>query len=122
MADIGFVRAQLGGIQDATTKRVLTTIFEHVLGNIRFGEPKHQKRAENMQAYYYSSTTASDTNEFSIVHGLGTTPSLAIPILDVRQVGAVLPSLTVSRAADASRVYLKASAGSTNVTFKLLIE
>lgn len=122
MADIGYVRTQLAGIADATTKRILTSVFEHVLGNLRHGEPEHQTRAENFQAYFQASTTASDTAEFSIAHGLATTPSLAIPILDVRQVGAKLPQLEVSRAADSRRIYLKASAGSTNAAFILLIE
>lgn len=122
MADIGYIRTQLNGIPDATTKRILTSVFEHVLGNLRHGEPENQTRSENFQAYFQASTTASDTSEFSIVHGLNMVPSLAIPVLDVRQVGAKLPQLEVSRAADNRRIYLKAAAGSTNAAFKLLIE
>ena len=122
MADIGFVRSLLAGIADATTKRILTSVHEHVLGNLRFGDPEHQARAENFQAYFYTSTTASDTGEFSVAHGLNVTPNLLIPILDVKQVGASWPTLTISRAADARRVYFKAAAGSTNVPFKFLLE
>ena len=122
MADIGFVNGMLNGIPDATTKRILKTVFEHVLGNLRFGEPEHQVRATNFQAYFEASTTASDTSEFSIAHGLNAVPSLAIPVLDVQQVGAKFPQLEVSRAADNRRIYLKASAGSTGAAFTLLIE
>ena len=122
MADIGFVRSLLAGIADATTKRILTSVSEHVLGNLRFGDPEHQSRAENFQAYFYTSTTASDTGEFSVAHGLNVTPNLLIPILDVKQVGATWPLLTISRAADTRRVYFKAAAGSTNVPFKFLLE
>lgn len=123
MADPGFVRSQLTGIPDAATRRILTTVFEHVLGNLRFGEPEHQARAENFQAYYYTSTTASDTATVtSVQHGLNTTPSLLIPLLDARQVGAKLPQIEIARAADTQRVYFKAAAGSTNAAFKFLLE
>jgi hypothetical protein len=123
LADIGYVRSQVNAIQDAATRRILTNVFEHILGNIRFGEPQHMRRAENLQAYFYASTTASDTATIiSIAHGLGVTPNLAIPIIDVRQVGAKLPALEVARAADNQRVYFKAEAGSTSAAFKLLIE
>ena len=122
MADIGYVRASLGGIADATTKRVLTNIFEHILGNIRFGEPEHQTRAENFQAYYLTSTTAASTGEFSIAHGLNATPKVAVQVIDLQTVGSKFPQLEVSRAADSQRIYLKATAGSTSMPFTLLVE
>lgn len=120
MADIGFVRSQLGGIRDAATRRVLTTIFEHVLGNIRIGAPEHQTRAENLQAYWENSTTASDTGEFSFAHGLPTTPHYAIPVLELDKPGAKLVNLEVSRAADSRRIYLKSQ--STSAPILLLVE
>jgi hypothetical protein len=122
VADIGYVRAQLKGISDVATQRVLTTVFEHILGNLRLGEPDHQTRAENFQAYFLSSTTASDTGEFSIAHGLNATPKLALQVIDLQAVGAKAPQLEVSRVADARRIYLKAAAGSTNAAFTLLVE
>lgn len=122
MADIGFVKGQLNGITDAATKRVLGSIFEHILGNLRFGEPDHQTRAENFQSYFLQSTTASDTSEFSIAHGLNTAPKLALPVIDLQAPGAKLPALEVSRAADSKRIYLKAAAGSTGAPFVLLVE
>lgn len=122
MADIGAVKALINGVPEATTKRILNQVFEYVLGNIRFGEPEHQARAENMQAYFLNSTTASDTSEFSIPHGLPAAPKLAIPVIDLQTVGAKFPQLEVSRAADTKRVYLKATAGSTSMPFTILIE
>ena len=122
MADIGFVRSQLGGISDATTKRILISVFEHLLANIRLGVPEHQVRAENLQAYFQMSTTASDTSEFSIVHGMLTTPHYAIPLLELDKPGSKAGGLTVSRAADSRRIYLKADAGSTNAPITLLVE
>lgn len=122
MADVGYVRSQLGGIQDATTKRILTNIFEHVLGNIRIGVPEHQTRAENLQAYFEESTTPASTGEFTFAHGLAAAPKLAIPVLDLNQPGAQLVPLEVTRSADSKRLYLKTSAGSTSARFMLLIE
>lgn len=122
MADIGYVRGLLGGIQDAKTKRILVDVFEHVLGNLRFGPPEQQVRAENFQSYFQKSTTATSTSEFSFRHGLASTPRFAVPVLDLNQIGARLVPLEVTRAADGARVYLKTVAGSTNAAFCLLIE
>lgn len=122
MADIGYVRSLLIGIQDQTTRRILTLAFEHVLGNLREGTPAHQTRSENFQRYWEKSTSASDTSEFSFGHGLVSTPKYAIPVLDLAKPGARCGTLTVSRAADNRRVYLKADAGSTNAPILLLVE
>ena len=122
MADLGYLRALLNGIQDDTTRRILLTAFEHVLTNIRIGAPDSHVRATNLQLYFQASTTASDTGEFSIAHGLPSAPHLAIPVLDLRQPGAKLAPLTVTRAADERRVYLKTDAGSTNVPMCVLVE
>ncbi len=120
MADIGYIKSLLGGIKDADTKRVLGQVFDHVLGNLRLGVPDHQARATNLQAYFEQSTTASDTSEFSFAHGLGQTPHLAIPVLDLSQAGARIVPLEVTRAADGMRVYLKST--STSAPMMVLIE
>ena len=110
----------LGGL-DATVKRVLTDVFRQLIPNWRFGPVSHQAKSENFQAYYVTSTTSSTANdEFSIVHGLGRIPYLAVPVLPLDQVGAKTVRLQVARAADAQRVYLK-SPESTAV-FSLLLE
>ena len=105
---------------DPATRRALEECFKHVLGNIRFGVPEHQTRATNLQTYFVSSTTAASTGEFSIVHGLGGAPHLAIQVIDLSQPGATAVPLEVSRAADGSRVYLKST--STAAPFWLLLE
>lgn len=119
MADKGYVRAVLGAIKDG--KRELNAAFEHVLDTWRLGPPEHQTRAQNAQLYFLTSTSAAaSTSEFSIEHGLATTPKLAIPVLDLTQVGCKAGGLTVSRAADGRRVYLKSS--DTSTVHWLLIE
>jgi hypothetical protein len=122
MADLGYVRSLLGGIKDAGDKKILVQVFEHVLGNIRLGVPDHQTRATNLQAYWQQSTSASDTSEFTIAHGLGAAPHFAIPVLDLAQPGAKAGGFEVSRAADSKRVYLKPLAGSTNAPVTFLVE
>ncbi len=123
MADIGYVRSQLSGIKDEGIKLRLSNIFEHILANLREGVPEHQARSENFQRYWQKSTTASDTSEFSIQHGMvGVTPRYAIPCLDLNKPGAKTVPLEVSRAADGKRLYLKTSAGSTSAPILLLVE
>ena len=122
MADVGYVTALLGGIPDEKTRRILVAVMDHVLNNLRLGVPDHQARATNLQAYWEQSTSASDTTEFSIVHGLPATPHWAIPLLDLSQAGAKAGGFQVSKAADVKRIYLKAEAGSTNAPVTFLVE
>lgn len=119
MSTPGYVESLLGGLE---AKRALTEVFRYVLPNGRFGPVDHQTKSESFQAYYVNSTTDTSTGEFSIVHGLGRTPYLAIPVLNLGSSATKLPVLTVSRPADGQRVYLKADAGSTNALFSLLLE
>ncbi len=121
MSDIGYVRAQLTGITDEKTRRILITVFEHVLANIRYGGVEHQTRAVNFQTYFENSTTPSTASqEFSFLHGLATAPHLAIPVLDLTAAGSQLIPMTVSRVADSKRVYLKST--STSAPFSVLVE
>ena len=116
-----YVEALLGGV-DTNLKRVLVEAFRYALPNTKFGPVAHQTKSESFPAFYVVSTTASDTGEFSIVHGLGRTPYLAVPILPLESSLVTLPILRVTRPADGQRVYLKCDAGSTNVPFALLLE
>lgn len=120
MADLGYVKALLRQVPDEATRRALDQVFTHVLDNLRFGVPEHHQRAVNHQAYFQTSTTATSTGEFSITHGLGSAPRLAIPALDLTQPGARLVPLEVSRAADGQRVYLKST--STSAVVWMLVE
>ena len=122
MADKAYVLTLLRGITDQRTRVALEQAFTHVMDNIRLGVPEHQTRAVNLQGYWLQSTTASDTSEFSIAHGLLTAPHYAIPVLELDKVGSKAGGLTVSRAADAARIYLKADAGSTNAPITVLVE
>ena len=122
MADLGYVRSLIRGIPDEKTRSVLDQVMTHVLENIRLGVPDHQTRATNLQAYWQESTTATSTGEFSVAHGLPSAPNYAIPVLALGTPGSKAGFLTVSRAADARRIYVKCDAGSTAVPFVLLVE
>jgi hypothetical protein len=120
MADPGYVKT-LANTLAPDVRRVLGLIGEYILGNLKLGRPTHQTRATNLQAYHLTGTTHAVANtEFSIVHGLNTAPYLLVPVLDLQTVGAKTVDLTVSRAADANRVYLKSS--QTAATFNAIIE
>ena len=107
MSITGYVESLLGGLPPEL-KKAQTEIFRYVLPNGRFGPVSHQTKSENFSAVYVASTTAAVANtEFSIVHGLGRTPYLVIPVLPLDVVGGTVVRLQVSRAADASRVYLR---------------
>lgn len=120
MADLGYVKSLLRQVADETTRRALDQVFTHILGNLRVGVPEHQGRAVNLQMYFEASTSATSTGEFTVAHGLGVTPHLAIPVLDVSQPGARTVPLEVSRAADNQRLYLKST--STAAPMWLLVE
>jgi len=115
MATSSYVEALTGPLpadQRAVSKRV----WDYVLASLTFGPVEALKRAGNFQAYWLSGTTAAVANqEFSVAHGLGRAPYLAIPVLPLDAVGSQLVPLRVTRAADASRVYFSSSAVSAAV-------
>ena len=119
MASIGYVEASLGGLP-REQRGPIKGAFDYVLDNLAFGAVEHQVRATNFQAYWITATTSSVANqEVAIAHGLGKTPAFAFPVLPLDGVNSGTPVLTVTRAADASRLYL--SSASTSVAFALLV-
>lgn len=122
MADIGYVKTQLGAIADPTIKQVLGSVFEYVLGNLRHGVPADKSRATNFQAYFRTSTSASSTNEFAVAHRLDHQPKFAQVVMDTTLPGATAIPIQITRAADANFIYLKVPAGFTNTRFTLLVE
>ena len=115
MALPGYVETLLGGME-AGLRRSLRLIFDYVLANLTFGPPDDQTRARNFQCYYYTTTTpAVAETEFTIAHGLGTTPYLLLPVLNLQTVGAKVVPLTVTRAPDATRVYLSSTVASAPI-------
>lgn len=121
MAALGGLESLVGSLP-ADTKRVMTELLRAFVPFLRFGPVEHQQKAENFASYVLVSTTASDTGEFTIAHGLGRAPYRAEQVMDLNSSGMEWVNLRVSRPADASRIYLKAIAGSTNKVFALQVE
>ena len=120
MADASYIKSLFGGTPDAV-KKAAEQAFTYLLGNLKLGAPDDARRSANFQWYWFSGTTSSTANqEFSIAHGLGREPYVAIPVLPLQSVGARTVDLQVSRAADASRMYFKSS--STSAAFTVLVE
>lgn len=117
MADIGLIESELGAFP-SDQKRSLVVSFRYLLNNLSFGAISDERtRATNFQAYYLSGTTpAVAQTEFSITHGLGVVPNVLFPVVALNQVGAQIVPLTVSRAADTKRIYLKSSSTSAPIS------
>jgi hypothetical protein len=120
MADASYIKSLFGGVSD-DVKKAADQAFTYLLGNLRLGPFTQGKRATNFQWYWLSGTTHADANtEFSVAHGLGRTPYVVLPVLPLDQVNARIVTLQVTRAADASRIYL--SSASTSAVIALLVE
>ena len=115
MAQPAYVESLTGSLPPEQ-RQVWKRVFDYVLGNLRFGPVVHQTRTENHQAYWLTGTTpAVALTPFSIAHGLGRVPYVAIPVLPLDAVNAQIVPLQVPRAADASRIYLQSTSTSAGV-------
>lgn len=123
MASSSYAKSLIGGLS-ADIRAAFSRVFELILdGGVRFGAVDANVRAENLSGVFLSSTTASSTGvEFSVAHGLGTTPRFVMQVLRPSAVNATyIADLKISRAADASRVYFT-SASVTSTPFYLYVE
>ena len=94
--------------------------FYEVLDNFALGVTDDE-RTINGRFYRFTSTTpASSNTEFVIRHAIGVAPIQLIPVLTLNTVGAQIVPLKVSRAADATNVYLEST--STSAVFSVLLE
>ncbi len=117
MANASNTETMLNGITDIPSiPRVLKAAFKYILRDIRVGRVIVGKASTNLSGGFFSGKTPSSANqEFAIAHTFGSPPYLLLPVLPLDQVGASMVRLTVSRAADASNVYLKSPETSQNV-------
>ena len=120
MASKGYVDSQLNRL-DTKMRNVLVRVFQHVLDTMQIGGIGHQEKALNFKWIRLDSTTATTANEeFTIPHGAGQMPLYLVPLVPLDSSGVWLPRLKVTRAADASRIYL--SSPDTNAQFTVLME
>lgn len=117
MASKGYITSLLNQL-DAAIRKALQPAFDHALDDFILGTAT---KAANFRWAKVSSTTHADANtEFSVLHGIGTIPTWIIPVLDLNNLNSQIVPLTVSRAPDAQRLYLKSS--STSAAFTVMVE
>lgn len=121
MADKGYVNSLLNRL-DSKIKQTLVFAFEHVMDNLKYGGIAHQEKALNFRFYRLDGVTSSVANqEFSIAHGLGTTPLAVVgQYLPLDSSGVEMVRLKVTRAADGGRLYL--SSPDTGAAFTVMVE
>jgi len=120
ISDYGNVESMLSGLDDKT-QRILRRIFEYVLKDLRFGRGEDGYPAKNFGAGFYAATTPAVANTaFTVTHSFGRIPYLVVPVLPLDKPGAKIVRLTVTQAADASRLYL--SSPDTSAPIYLYVE
>jgi hypothetical protein len=121
VADSGFIESEIKSLPVELRAKMLR-IFRAFLKDIRFGHPTGDvpDPMVNMAGgFYHGTTPATPGNEFTIAHGFGRVPYLAVPVLRLDAVGSSLVSLTVSRAADDKRVYFTSTEASAPVSLAI---
>lgn len=125
MATSSYVKALLGGVP-ADLKAALLRAFEYVFEkSLEFGPIDSidaQTATTNFRGRYLRVTTSGTANqEAAIAHGLHRIPNVAWQVVSPRIVNSrFVGDLTISRAADESRIYL--TSASTGAVVHLYIE
>jgi len=122
MATSAYVKALLGGVP-LELKAALQRSFEYVFDrNFEFGPVDHQQPTANFRGVYLKVTTSSAANqEVSVAHGLGRVPNVWFQVVRPTAVNSrYVGDLTVSKAADANRLYLTST--STSAVTYLYVE
>lgn len=120
MANQGFIETLLAVF--GTRERLsLTKAFEEVTKFTRLGAPDSGGKSDNLAGGFFESTTSTTAGqEVAIPHTLGSAPFLLMPVLPLQSSGTHLVSLTVTRPADASYIYLSSS--DTGKTHRFYVE
>lgn len=117
MAAPGYI-AQILNALDPDVRRILTQAFDYVMRESSLGA---NTKAENFSWFKVTGTTHGTANtEFSVLHGMDHAPSKLIPVVALDAVGSQLVPLSVARAADVKRIYLKST--STGAIFTVYLE
>lgn len=111
MSAIGYLESLLNPLP-ADIRKVMVAYTREGFKRIAFGAPSTTSSsgaATNLDGHLVAVTTSSTANaEVAVQHGLNRVPRLLIPVLDPNTANATLPeTLTISRAADATYLYLK---------------
>lgn len=115
MAAIGYLESLLNTLP-AEIRRVLTAFSREAFTALRFGAPSADAVAcENLGGHLVPYVTSSTANrEVAVAHKLGRIPRLGFQVFALNTVNATGPVLTVSRAADATYLYVKSATTSAS--------
>lgn len=121
MAAIGYLESLVNTLP-ADEKKVLVEFIREAFKTLAFGAPDTTPvAATNFGGNLVPVTTSSVSNqEVAVPHRLDRKPRWLSPALDPNTVNASLPAFTITRAADATHVYLKSA--TTTATFWLYVE
>jgi hypothetical protein len=118
MADLGFIESETKSLPQQM-QATFFRIWRALVPDLRFGHPTGDSRdpCTNFGGAFLHGTTPSVAGtEFSLPHAFGRVPYLAMPVLRLDAVGSSAVPLTVSRAADAKRVYFTSTIASAPVS------
>jgi hypothetical protein len=121
MASASAIEKKLGALP-VESRKIMIDVFRDFLKDIRYGHPTGDTADPmvNMAGGFFHGTTPSTPgDEFTIPHGFGRVPYLAIPVLRLDAVGSSIVSLTVSRAADEKRIYLTSTVADTPISLAI---
>ena len=121
MAALGGIEAIVNSLPDTIRSRMMELV-RALVPYLRFGPVEHQSKCENFAGVTIISTTASDTGELAIAHGLGRSPYRIQPCLAANSSGMELVNYRLTRPADGNRIYLKVAAGDTGKVFAMYVE
>lgn len=122
MADGGSIERKLQALP-VEIRKIMIDVFRDFLKDLRFGHPTGDvpDPMVNMAGGFFHGITAhTPGTEFTIAHGFGRVPYLAVPVLRLDAVGSSIVSLTVAREADDKRLYFTST--DADVPFSLAVE
>lgn len=118
MASLAYIEREINSLP-AEQRATFLRIFQSFMRDLRFGHPAGEQPdpCENFGAGFFSVVTATTPgHEFTIPHGFGRVPYLAMPVIPLDTVGASIVPLTVSRVADDKRLYFTSTLGDVPIT------
>jgi hypothetical protein len=121
MANIGYLISLLNPLP-ADVKRTMTAYTNEGFKRLAFGgSGSSLVAATNFDGHLVPVTTNAVANaEVAVAHGLARVPRLIIPALDPSAENATIPVFTISRAADATYLYIESA--TQNASFHLYCE
>lgn len=106
--NLAYVLGELKALP-ADQRTVFTRIFQTILKDVRMGHPQGKAPDPSTNfggGFFYGTTPAVANTEFVIAHDFGHAPYLWTSVLPLDEVNAQIVRLKVTRAADATNLYL----------------